>query len=271
MTAPSGERHLHVVVLGAGEVGRMYALLASTSGATAVLDPFAGAAVRDELTSQGITVHDSAGEWLRGARRIWSCVPGDLALSALQGVIENLAPETIYVDLTTASPADKRAAANQAAAAGVAYVDVAIMGAVALTATDTPLMVAGSNAAAVTAEFTALGAAATTIAGGSVGDAVQLKLLRTVITKGLEALAVDAFTSADSRGLHEALIGALADIDERGFTAFLDAVVRTHPQHAERRMREIDRAIAQLEADGVSSSALRGARSTFSSTVRGGR
>lgn len=259
-----------LAVLGAGEVGRLYAQCASATFDVSVLDPVAGTRVQDELASTGITFYRQPGEWLGPVDRVWSCVPGDLAISAIEGIVAHLGQQTVYVDMTTASPSDKRTAAQRAVRSGVHYVDVAIMGAVSLTRVATPLLIAGPDAQTVAAEFGALGAVTTVIDAGEVGDAVQLKLLRTVITKGLEALAVDAFTSASSRGLRDSLLSALGDIDQRGFTAFLNAVVATHPQHAERRMHEIDRAIVQLEADGVTSPALAGARDTFAATVQKG-
>ena len=256
---------MKLAVLGCGEVGRLVARAAAGRFEVALCDTFpsAAAALAAEL---GAPWHPEVGDWLGGVDRVWACVTGDTALVAASAAAARMRPGAVYVDLTTASPDDKRDAAETAAGFGVGYVDAAIMGTVALTGIRTPLLLAGSDAASVAEEFAAVGAPARAMVG-TAGDAIALKLLRTVITKGVEALAVEAFVAAERRGVRAELRRILADIDEQGFSPFLDAVVRTHVVHAERRMHEVDRAVAQLEDDGLPATVLRGVHGRFEQTV----
>ncbi|MDT7624803.1 MAG: 3-hydroxyisobutyrate dehydrogenase [Pseudonocardiales bacterium] len=257
---------MRIAVLGCGEVGRLVARAAAGRYQVELCDTFpsAAAALGAEL---GAPWHAEIGTWLGEVDRVWACVTGDAAHLAASASAASMRPGTVYVDLTTASPDDKRAAAEVAAGYGVGYVDVAIMGTVALTGTRTPLLLAGRDAAGVAEEFATVGAPARAMVGAA-GDAIALKLLRTVITKGVEALAVEACVAAERRGVRGELHRILADIDEQGFRPFLDAVVRTHVLHAERRMHEVDRAVAQLEDDGLPATVLRGAHSRFEQTVQ---
>ena len=257
---------MKLAVLGCGEVGRLVARAAAGRFEVALCDTFpsAAAALGAEL---GAPWHAEIGDWLSEVDRVWACVTGDTALVAASAAAARMRPGTVYVDLTTASPDDKRDAAENAAGYGVGYVDVAIMGTVALTGIRTPLLLAGSDATRVAEEFAVAGAPAARAMVGTAGDAIALKLLRTVITKGVEALAVEAFVAAERRGVRAELRRILADIDEQGFSPFLDAVVRTHVVHAERRMHEVDRAVAQLEDDGLPATVLRGVHGRFEQTV----
>jgi len=257
---------VRIAVLGCGEVGRLVARAAASHFEVALCDTFPSAAA-SLATELGAPWHAEIGDWLGEVDRVWACVTGDTALVAASTACARMRPGTVYVDLTTASPDDKRAAAETAAGYGVGYVDVAIMGTVALTGIRTPLLLAGHEAAGVAEEFATVGAPARAMVG-TAGDAIALKLLRTVITKGVEALAVEAFVAAERRGVRDELRRILADIDEQGFSSFLDAVVRTHVLHAERRMHEVDRAVAQLEDDGLPATVLRGAHDRFEQTVQ---
>lgn len=242
----------------------MYARAAASRFAVEIVDPAPRSP--EAVAEAGIGLHATPGDWLAGVDRVWGCVPGDLALRVFESTAPHLDAGAVYVDLTTASTPAKRAAGALAAERGLGYVDVAIMGAVAMLGVRTPLLVVGDRATETVADLESIGAVARAI-DGQVGDAVQLKLLRTVITKGVEALAVDAYAYADRHGLRAGLGEVLSDI--AGLTAFLDAVVGTHELHAERRLHEVERALAQLAESDVRSAALEGVRERFAQTATG--
>jgi 3-hydroxyisobutyrate dehydrogenase len=257
---------MKIAIIGCGEVGRLFASAAATHHDVALCDTHPSPAANAVADSLGVTLHTQIGPWLSGIDRVWACVTGDVALQAATTALEFMGPGADYVDLTTASPDDKRAAADLAARRGLGYVDVAIMGAIALTGIATPLLIAGVNAGRAAKELNEIGAVARA-SNGSAGDAIALKLLRTVLTKGVEALAVEAFIAAEKRGIRDELYRVLADVDEQGFTSFLNAVVRTHVLHAGRRMHEVERAIAQLHDEGLPALVLEGALGRFALTV----
>ena len=60
----------------------------------------------------------------------------------------------------------------------------------------------------------------------------------------------------------------LSDIDAQGFTSFLEGIVRSHLTHAERRLHEVQRAVAQLDEAQLPSSVLAGTQTRYSQTVR---
>jgi 3-hydroxyisobutyrate dehydrogenase len=255
-----------VAVVGCGEVGRLFAAAAHERYEVLLFDTVATPAAQALGEQLGVPLRTSLDDALGQADRVWTCVTGDQAVPLARSLAPLLRPGAIVVDLTTASSADKAEAAGVLSACEVGYVDVAIMGAVALTGLRTPLLATGGGAELVVEEFQAIGGIARDIPGKA-GDAVALKLLRTVITKGLEALGVEALVAAERNGVRGELMRVLGDIDEQGFTSFLEAVVRTHVQHAERRLHEVLRAVAQLEDDGIDASVIAASRTRFDMTV----
>lgn len=259
-----------VAIIGAGEVGRAYASALAAAGHCAQLcDPRPPQAALELASRSGVEIHVAPGPWLASVDRVWLAVTGDLAVRVLSGLLPRLLPGTVVVDLTTASPDDKREAEKLARGVGVHYVDTVILGAIALTGARTPLLAAGPLAEAAMADFVALGAPVKTLPEAKAGDAAALKLLRTILTKGLETLAVECLVAAEQQGVRAQLYESMSDVDATGFTNFLDMLVRTHVQHCERRLHEVQRAGEQLASLGLPASMLAGSEQVYARTIAG--
>lgn len=259
---------MKLAIIGCGEVGRLYAAAAAPTFDLRLCDSRPSPAAYVAASALGVELSDEFGPWLGRMDRVWSCVPGDVAEAAAAAALPFLTPGALYVDLSTATTAGKHAMGLHMAAQGVGYVDAAIMGAVALTGLQTQILVAGSAGEEAVADFAAIGAPARALARAEPGDAMTLKLLRTVLTKGIEALGVECLIAAESQGVRAELYRVLEDIDQAGFTSFLNAVVRTHVVHAERRSHEVDRAVAQLTDVGLPVTVLAGTRGRYDQTVQ---
>src|SRR5215470_17731235 len=101
---------MKIAIVGCGEVGRAYAAAAAAAGSEVVLvDPrpkAAAVALADQL---GVRIHKSVVGVVDDVDRVWICVAGDAVLSVCRSLIGELPPGAVVVDLTTASPEDKRA------------------------------------------------------------------------------------------------------------------------------------------------------------------
>jgi 3-hydroxyisobutyrate dehydrogenase len=260
---------VRIAIVGCGEVGRAYAAAAGAEGHELVLiDPRPAPAVHALVAELGATlVMSPVADDLAGVERVWLCVTGELTRRVVVGLLDRLPTGAVIVDLTTASASDKRACADLAADGRVTYVDAVIMGAVAVTGARTPMLGAGPAAATALEDFRALGAPVDVLAEARPGDAATIKLLRTILTKGLESLAVECLMAAEREGLRTRLYDVLGDVDSMGFAPFLDMLVRTHVQHAGRRLQEVERAQAQLAELGSPSLVLLGTQSRFERTV----
>ncbi len=223
-----------VAVIGFGEVGRCFTRALRDAGVTPVvhvarLHP----ARRDEAASLGVALRTDLPAGLDACDLVLSVVPGHAAAEVSRAVLPVLPPGAIYADLAAAGAAEKRSLARDG------YVDGAIMGAVSLHGAATPVLAAGERAERLAALLNPLGFAVTAMRGGRAGDATSLKLLRSLFTKGLDALIAECMLLAEQQGLREALVESFADLDAAPIRELVAMFLRTHPVHARRRLHEM--------------------------------
>jgi len=261
---------MKIALIGCGEVGHCYAQawLAGGHELAGVCDLRQDPDMQARVRGYGSTLHAEPGPWLGQADLVVSAVFGRAALEVARQALPHMRQDAAYADLTTASAADMRAAAQAAARHGVPFTDVAIMGAIVLLGARTPLLCAGSGAVDVAAFARGCGAPAQAIEGEA-GDAVRLKLLRSILTKGMESLAVECLVAAERMGLRDSLYEVLADIDRTPLTAFMDSFVRSHVLHAPRRLAEVREARDQLVEAGLQPLVLDGVERLFARTTQG--
>lgn len=263
------QKRTRIAIIGLGEVGRCYAKPLHEAGFELLLCEARPSAAAHELSTQlGLSLHPEVGDWLSSADWVLSCVTGSQALNVTSHVVKFARPAAGLADLTTASPEVKRNAAHLASRHGLRYVDTAIMGAISLNWVRTPLLAAGHGAAELKALLEAAGARVQVIQDGRAGDAISLKILRSVFTKGMEALSVELLTSAEKQGVREQLYAQLSDIDQTPLRSFIDMLVRTHVIHAKRRAHEVHDANNELNAQGLPSLVLPGVEQRFLDTAQ---
>ncbi|MEB3097646.1 MULTISPECIES: NAD(P)-dependent oxidoreductase [Achromobacter] len=261
---------MKIALMGCGEVGSCYAQAWTAAGHAVV--GICELRQDEEMTgrarSLGAGLHAEPGAWLAEADVVVSAVYGHAALEIARRSFPHMRPDAVYADFTTASAPDMQAAAAAAAERHIDFTDVAIMGAIALLAERTPLLCAGTGTDMVLRLAESGGAPARAIQGAA-GDAVRLKLLRSIMTKGMESLAVECLVAAESMGLRASLYEVLADIDQTPLTAFMDSFVRSHVLHAQRRQAEVREAREQLLQAGLEPLVLDGVERLFGRTSRG--
>lgn len=98
------------------------------------------------------------------------------------------------------------------------------------------------------------------LTGSRAGDAMLLKILRSVFTKGVKALAVELLLAAERQGFRASLYDVLHNADEASLPQFLEMLVTTQVVHARRRLHEVEEAQRQLSNIGLVSDLLDGVR-----------
>lgn len=225
-------------------------------------------ALRALAHSLGARVQKAPGDWLADAEVVISAVFGGVALDVAQRALPRMTPGAIYADFTTANPAHMVSAAAHAASHDVRLVDVAITGGISMTRHKTPLLCAGIGAEDIRVLLASIGAPIKAV-GDRAGDAATLKLLRSIFTKGVEALAVECLVAAEKKELRHTLYDVLSDVDQTPLPTFLEACVRTHVVHAERRLAEVQEAKRQLRLDDLEPLVLDGVEALFQRTTDG--
>lgn len=243
---------MKTTIIGSGQVGLCWAQALTDLAAhnISLSDPKPPAAAMAWSQASGIAIRPEVSEWIAGQDVVLVCVPGSVLPLVTDSLVRHLGAGGAIVDMTTAAAQAKRESAAQAHAAGIAYIDIAITGAVALNGVRTPLLYAGKRDSAVEELLDGAGAPVRILPDSVPGDAVTVKLLRSVIMKGLEALAIEALPAARSYGVLDQLYTVLGDVDLAPFSDLLKSMVTTHPAHAVRRHAEVVEAAAQLDTVG---------------------
>ncbi|MCB1390982.1 MAG: DUF1932 domain-containing protein [Rhodobacteraceae bacterium] len=234
--------------IGFGEAGQAFAGSIERGGlaAVAAYDPKPlGAAM---AAREVVPAPDRAAA-LSGAGAVWCLVTADRAEAAARECAPFLAPGTLWFDGNSCAPGAKRRAAGVIDGAGGRYVDVAIMAPVHPLRSRVPLLLAGPHARAAAASLAALGMNPA-IAGETVGQASTIKMLRSVMIKGLEALTAECLLGARRAGVEEAVLASLQASDPGlDWTARAAYNLERMAVHGTRRaaeMHEVARTLADL-------------------------
>ena len=175
-------------------------------------DPAQAAALRARCAATGVEPCDGPAAALAGATVALCLVTADQALAAARAAAPALAPGTLWIDGNSCAPGTKRAAAAVIEAAGGAYVDMAIMAPVRPQGQLTPVLLAGARAGHAAARLSALGMRPD-LAGPRVGDASTIKMLRSVMVKGIEALTAECLLAARRAGVDGEVLASLQASD----------------------------------------------------------
>lgn len=186
---------------------------------------------------------------LDGAAAVWCLVTADQAEVAVGQCASVLPCGAFWFDGNSCSPGAKQRAATVIGAAGGRYVDVAIMAPVHPLRAAVPLLLAGPDAIEGAAYLRALGMQPAVV-GDQVGQASTIKMLRSVMIKGLEALTAECVLAARKAGVEEAVLGSLTGsdpgIDCPDRSAYNLERMAVHGRRRAAEMREVAQTLADL-------------------------
>ena len=209
-----------------------------------------GTALGKEARRLDVAISDRYTEALSEADLVICAVQGEHALDAAKAAAPLLKKGAHYLDLCTVS--GKMSDEDRAAIEGGKgrYVDIAVMGGFFKSGIKAPMLVAGADVEPVVAWMNANGFV-TTYLGPKPGSASSVKMLRSVIMKGIEALAVESFVAAERQGILKEVMGCMGDVDAVTFSGQLAMLAQTHVVHAERRWEEMGLVAQTLRETGV--------------------
>ncbi len=271
MSAANSQR---IALIGFGEVGQTFAkgMLANEGVVVAAHDILAGtprgALMAERARALGVTLHAKGDEAVRGADVIISAVTASEAEPVARAARAWLQPGQVFLDVNSAAPTTKRAAATHVEAAGAHYVEGAVMAPVLKPGLAVPILAGGPVAAEVAQRMNALGMNLTPVATEH-GIASAMKLCRSIIIKGLEALMVDCDAACEHWGVREPVFASLAEtfpsIDWHALAENMKERVATHGVRRSAEMQEAGEMLAALGlnpelARAVADAQLRGAR-----------
>jgi 3-hydroxyisobutyrate dehydrogenase-like beta-hydroxyacid dehydrogenase len=246
MTAlPADPKQWNVGLIGYGEVGRILAEdLRQQEVKVAAYDiklrsDQSGGALRDHAGQHGVTLTASHADLAAQSDFIVSAVTASQAVPVAKACAAAVKQGAWYLDFNSASPGAKQRAAALIDAAGGRYVEGAVMTSVPPYRIKVPLLLGGGDAAALAPQLVELGFVAK-VASDKLGVASAVKMCRSVMIKGLEAMVIESFTTARAYGVEDAVLASLKEtfpgIDwEKQGAYFFQRVI----EHGRRRSEEV--------------------------------
>lgn len=245
-----------IAFIGFGEAAQAMAAGLKAEGAVESLtafdirmsDPQAAEKLVKAAAQSGVALSADLDEALKRADIVLSLVVGSAAVAVARSAGALLVRGQIFVDLNSISPEAKRNVASALGEPGrTLFVEGAVMARVPPYKHKVPILLAGPGSERA-AELLAPCGMDVEAVGPEVGQACAVKMIRSVIVKGVEALLIESLTAAEKAGVRERIIdsisGTFPGVDWRETATYY--IGRTH-QHGPRRVTEMSEAAATIE------------------------
>ena len=249
---------LAIAFLGFGEAGFTIGKGLREAGVSAVYaydiatdTPDRGELIRERAASAGAALVASSEDLARSADIILSVVTCSEARAAARQTAPFLTGRHIYADLNSVSPALKRDVAAVIEAAGAGFVEAAVMGPVHPHGQRVPMLLGGKAAGRFVDLMTPFGMRLEPL-DGPIGTAAAVKMCRSIVVKGVEALLLECVLAATRYGADEQVFASLKETwPGIEWKALADYTAGRMVVHGERRAREMEEVAETLRATGV--------------------
>lgn len=245
-------------LIGYGEVGGIFGRgLRGQGGIDAVwawdkrfADPATGAAARAAAESDGMRVAGGMQDLCSHADLLISAVTASSTLAVAEEAARHARTGSRFLDLNSASPGTKQRAAAALEPVGVAYVEAGVMTSVPPYGIRVPMLLGGAQAEVLAATLAGWGMDVRVVSD-RLGIASAIKMSRSIMIKGLEALVIESYTTARRYGVEAHVLPTLKEtfpqIDwEKQGAYFFSRVV----QHGKRRAEEMREAAQTVREAG---------------------
>jgi 3-hydroxyisobutyrate dehydrogenase-like beta-hydroxyacid dehydrogenase len=246
---------LHIALIGYGEVGKIFAAELIARGARIsffdilLADADAGAAMRAHAAPLGATPCASLAAALAGAQVAISAVTASSTFAVAEEAARHIRPGQFFVDLNSASPTTKQKSAQLIDAAGGNYVEAAVMGSVPPYGIKVPIILGGSKREDL-ARLLAPAEMRLELGVAEVGVASAVKMCRSIMIKGLEALTVECLLTARRYGVEDQVLASLVEtypgMDWQKEADYLVSRVVQHGRRRASEMREVARTVEEV-------------------------
>jgi 3-hydroxyisobutyrate dehydrogenase-like beta-hydroxyacid dehydrogenase len=211
----------------------------------------AGERIRARAAETGTCLVETPRELTRRAGVILSVVTAASACAAAESVAGDLTADHLYVDLNSVSPATKGEVASAIATGAGRFVEGSIMAPVPGADHRVPMLLNGPSAPALVDALSRY-QMRLEVMDGAIGAAAAVKMCRSIVIKGLEALMVECALAAGEHGAADRVYDSLAEsypgLDWRKTARYMIGRVL---EHGERRAHEMEEVASMLRAAGI--------------------
>ena len=255
----------HIAFIGFGEAGQTISRGLVAEKAKPAIRAYdilfgkpAGAPLEAAARSLGVEIARDHVEAVRGADLVFLAVTASSSLEAARSCLPGLAKGQLFLDVNSVSPKRKIETAALVAPTGAAYADVAVMAPAAPYLHKVPCLVGGPGAAALVPRAAALGMKMEFVSG-EVGQACAIKMFRSVVVKGLEALLVESMTASAEYGVEDRVLASLKEtwpgIDWQKLAGYMIERVVSHGKRRAAEMREVSETLESIGMEPVMAAA----------------
>ena len=201
--------------------------------------------------AMGVRLAVSAADAAHGADIIVSAVTAASSLEAARAVEPHLTRSPYFLDINSVSPGRKQET-ETLLGTKARYVDVAILAPIHPKRHQTPLLLAGPHAEAVMPLLIDELEMRGVIAGDAVGAAAALKMVRSVMIKGIEALTLECFLAAKRAGIVDEVAASLKNnYPTLDWSKVIEYNIERLASHGVRRADEMDQVAETLRELGL--------------------
>jgi 3-hydroxyisobutyrate dehydrogenase-like beta-hydroxyacid dehydrogenase len=248
---------MRVAFVGFGEVASAFAPALSSRGMEVaaydvVLDEPGGLARLRERARESRVEFCALADALRGTQYVLSTVTTSVARKAATACVPHLTPNHHYVDLNATDPAVKIEIGSIVAPSGAAFVEGAVLGAVGVTGAKTEILLGGPHAKGAEADIAGVLGLNARFYSEEIGKASMFKMLRSVFSKGLEALLIEFLVAGERAGIRDDLWREVTELmANHPFEKTAGNWVRSHATAHARRYHEMKQVAGVLRQLGI--------------------
>lgn len=246
---------LCVAILGLGEAGSHFARdLAALGVKVQGWDP-----QPKRTLPEGFQWSASNAAAVQGADVIFSVNLSEVSIEVAEEVLPVLHPQQLFLEMNTSSPTKKQQIAQILTPSGVQFVDTAIMGPVPPSGIRTPMLAAGPGAELFRQKMVPFLLQIEVLPDSDVGTAAQLKLLRSIVYKGIAGVIYEAVEAGKVFGKERYIRDQIRSIIG-GKDELINRFVEGTFTHAARRKEEMAALVEMLNENGLEAWMSKGAR-----------
>ncbi|HEY7230409.1 MAG TPA: DUF1932 domain-containing protein [Pseudolabrys sp.] len=210
----------------------------------------AGAPLKLAGETIGVRTAASAADAVRDTDILISAVTAASSVEAARSVAQHLNGNPYYLDINSVSPGRKIETAKLLGERA-RYVDVAVVAAIHPARHRTPLLIAGPHAEEISPLLGELEMTFSMV-GPQIGSAAAIKMIRSVMIKGIEALTLECFLAAARAGVLDEVIASLKNnYPTLDWGQIADYNLERMASHGERRAAEMEESAATLRELGL--------------------
>jgi 3-hydroxyisobutyrate dehydrogenase-like beta-hydroxyacid dehydrogenase len=240
--------------IGFGEAGSRIASGLREAGVRgmAAYDTADNERIRQRAKKADVALVNSNAELAARCSIVISVVTASSALDAARQSLPHLLASHVYIDCNSVSPARKREIAQEIEAGPARFIEAAIMAPVPKRkGQSVPMLINGSGAAELAESLAAFGFDMEAL-NAPFGTAAAVKMCRSIVVKGLEAILTECLLGASRFDAEERVFVSLQQsfpgID---WKRLADYMVNRLAVHGERRAREMEEVAETLRSVGI--------------------